>query len=142
MASGQQFSGGEFFGDSCRHGGNSRGRHQRCSKERTKAERKGSAFHENQVEMGGVVFQGKIVVTSSEMQKAHANGGPLYEIRAVRLPREFLVFDTLGLEGIGAETAFLVFLVVFKVTFEPFHVCFAFEGEDVGANPVEEETIV
>ena len=52
------------------------------------------------------------------------------------------MLQPLGLKGIGAETAFLVFLVILKVALEPFHMGVAFEGEDVGTDTVEEETVV
>jgi len=32
------------------------------------------------------------------------------------------------IEGIGAETADLVLLVIFEIAFEPFHMAFAFKG--------------
>ena len=49
------------------------------------------------------------------------------------------VLDAVGFDGLVAEATFLVFLIGFEVAFEPFDVGFAFEGEDVGAEAVEEE---
>ena len=46
------------------------------------------------------------------------------------------------LNGIFTEAAFLVFFIVGKIAFEPFHMTVAFKGENVGGQPVEEHTVV
>ena len=48
----------------------------------------------------------------------------------------------MGAVGFGAEAAALVFLIGFEIAFEPFDVAVAFEGENVGGQPVEEEAVV
>jgi hypothetical protein len=52
------------------------------------------------------------------------------------------MLDPFGFKRIGTKAAFFVFFIVFKVTFEPFNMRFAFKGEDMGTNPVEEKPIV
>ena len=52
------------------------------------------------------------------------------------------MLQPLGLQSICAKTTFLVFFVVLEIAFEPFHMGFAFEGEDVGTDTVEEEAVV
>src|SRR6056297_2151454 len=47
---------------------------------------------------------------------------------------EFLVLDPLGFQCVRAETAFLVFLVILEIAFEPLHMGLAFECEDMGAD--------
>ncbi|KAG1715374.1 hypothetical protein GQR58_000345 [Nymphon striatum] len=60
----------------------------------------------------------------------------------IELPRKLLEFHTLWLQRICAQTTFLVFFVVGKVAFEPFHVRLALKGKDVRAETVKEETVV
>ncbi|MPL74131.1 hypothetical protein SDC9_19941 [bioreactor metagenome] len=55
---------------------------------------------------------------------------------------ELLVFHPLRLSGIGAHAADLVVLVILEVAFEEFDMRLALEGEDVGAQTVEEEAVV
>jgi len=57
-------------------------------------------------------------------------------------PCEFFVLDPFWFQGIGSEAAFFVFLVILEVAFKPLHVRFAFKGQDMCADPVEEEAIV
>ena len=52
------------------------------------------------------------------------------------------MLDPLRLQRIRPQPLFLVLFVVLKVALEPFHVGLAFEGEDVGADAVEEEAVV
>jgi hypothetical protein len=57
-------------------------------------------------------------------------------------PHELLVLHPLRLQRVGSEAPFLVFLVILEVALEPFDMRLALEGEDVGAEPVEEEPVV
>ena len=58
------------------------------------------------------------------------------------LAGEFLVLDPFGLHGIIAQAAFLVFFVVFEVSFEPFHMRLTFKCQDMRANPVKKKAVV
>ena len=45
-------------------------------------------------------------------------------------------------DGILAEPAHLVLLVILEVAFEPFDMAVAFEGQDVGGDAVEEPAVM
>src|SRR5579863_2108147 len=62
--------------------------------------------------------------------------------RDAPLARELLVFDPLRNDGVCAQPPHFVFLVVLEIALEPFDIAVAFEGEDVGGDPVEEPAIV
>ena len=47
-----------------------------------------------------------------------------------------------GSDGVLAEAALLVFLVIREIALEPFHMAVALERQDVGGDAVEEEAIV
>ena len=59
-----------------------------------------------------------------------------------RLAREFFVFQSLRLQCIRPKAALFVFLIIFKVAFEPFDVRIAFKGEHMGTDAVKEEAVV
>src|SRR5262249_26777810 len=61
---------------------------------------------------------------------------------ASTLPLELLELDAVRLDGLVAEAALLVLLVVGEVALEPLDVALALEGEDVGREAIEEEAIV
>jgi hypothetical protein len=61
---------------------------------------------------------------------------------SIPLSRELLILDPLRLHGVRPEPPDLVGLVVLEVALEPFDVGVALEGEDVGADAVEEEAVV
>ena len=65
-----------------------------------------------------------------------------HSIQQVFLPRELLMLQALGLQSIRSQSTLLVFLIIFKVAFEPFDMGIAFKGEHVGADTVEEEAVV
>ena len=52
------------------------------------------------------------------------------------------MLDPFRFERIRPQPLFLVLFIVLEVALEPLHVGFAFEGEDVGADAVEEEAVV
>ena len=52
------------------------------------------------------------------------------------------MLDPLRFQRVGAQSPPFVFLVILEVALEPFDMGFAFEGEDVGAEAVEEEAVV
>src|SRR5262245_56398652 len=56
--------------------------------------------------------------------------------------RQRLVFDAVGLVGVGPEAPFAVGLVVLVVALEPHHLAVALEREDVGGDAVEEPAVV
>src|SRR5262249_39861440 len=58
------------------------------------------------------------------------------------LTGKFFVFDPLRNDGVDAEPPHLVFLIILEVSFEPFDMAVAFEGQDVGGDTVEEPAIV
>jgi len=64
------------------------------------------------------------------------------KVEASPLTRELLMLQALWLQSVRAQTAFFVFFVVFKVAFKPLHMRIAFKGQNVGTDPVKEETIV
>ena len=45
-------------------------------------------------------------------------------------------------DGVVAEAAHLVLLIVLEVTLEPFDVAVAFEGQDVGRNTIEDPAVM
>lgn len=53
-----------------------------------------------------------------------------------------LVLDTLRLQRLGAQRAFLVLFVFGKVTFEEFHLTFILIIQNVGGDTVKEPTVV
>ena len=55
---------------------------------------------------------------------------------------EALVFDAFRDDGVVAEAALLVGLVVGEIALEPLHVAVALEGQDVRGDAVEEEAVV
>lgn len=57
-------------------------------------------------------------------------------------PRELLVLQALGFQGVRPQPAFLVFFVVLEIAFEPFHMRVTLECEDMRADPVKEEAVV
>ena len=61
---------------------------------------------------------------------------------AFALSGEFLMFQTLRFQRVIAKATFLVLFIIFEVAFEPFHMRLSFEGENVGTDTVEEETVV
>src|ERR1700761_5131212 len=62
--------------------------------------------------------------------------------RAEPLPRELLELDPVRDQAVGAQAALLVVLIGLEVALEPLHVAVALEGEDVGAQAVEEPAVV
>ena len=68
--------------------------------------------------------------------------------RAGRKPRlpplslEALELDAVRLDGLIAEPALLVFLIVGEVAFEPFDMALALEGQDVRREPIQEEAVM
>src|SRR5690242_9267713 len=58
------------------------------------------------------------------------------------LPAELLVLDAVGDQAVGAQATLLVVLVGLEVAFEPLDLAVALEGEDVGAEAVEEPAVV
>ena len=49
------------------------------------------------------------------------------------------MLDPLGFQCIRPQSAFLVFLVILEVTFEPFHMRFAFKRQNMRAQAVQEK---
>ena len=45
-------------------------------------------------------------------------------------------------DAVDAEAAFLVFLVISKVAFEPFDVAAAFEGEHMGRDAIQKKAVM
>src|ERR1700677_2736628 len=58
------------------------------------------------------------------------------------LPRKLLVLQPVRHDAVDPEPPLLVFLVIRKIPFEPFHMRVVFEGEHMGGDAVEEEAIV
>lgn len=58
------------------------------------------------------------------------------------LSDKFLVFQPLGLQRIRSEPPLLVLLIVLEVAFEPFHMGFAFEGQNMRADSIQEKPVV
>ncbi len=65
-----------------------------------------------------------------------AGGGKTFMPPTTCLPCELLVLDPLGLKRVRPEAAFLVFLVILEIAFEPFHMRLALEGQDMRADAV------
>ncbi len=75
-------------------------------------------------------------------QKRRSLSEPPFIVTAQELPRKLLMLQALRLQRICAQSAFLIFFVVFKVAFKPLDMRVAFKGQHMGANPVKEEAIV
>ena len=58
------------------------------------------------------------------------------------LPRQSLVGHPLRIDAVGAEAADLVLLVILEVSFEPFHMAVALEGENVRGQAVEKHAVM
>ena len=58
------------------------------------------------------------------------------------LSGKLLVLQPFWFQCIRAKTPFLVFFVILKVAFKPFHMGVALKGQNVGTYPVEEKTVV
>src|SRR5947209_11831609 len=72
--------------------------------------------------------------------RANFLAGEFFNVRI--LPCEFLVLQTMRNDAVDAKPSLLVFLVVGKISLEPFDMGFAFEGEHMRRDPVEKEAVM
>src|ERR1700736_4914753 len=63
-------------------------------------------------------------------------------LRTTLCPDEPFVLDPVRIRRLGAEPPYLVGFILVEISLEPFDMAVAFEGEDVGCQPIEEHAVV